>query len=175
MDHVTLATMEIYQELLGLKFKKIEGAQNWHEDVQLYQTEDKKTGKVLGQFYLDFYTRDLKKGHAMVSYIFDRAKINGTLHLPVVSMITNFPKPTAEKPSLLSHEDVITFFHEFGHIMHHMCSEANYTRFSGTSVERDFVELPSQMLENWMWDKDIVQRVSKHYKTGEKLPEEMLT
>ena len=90
-------------------------------------------------------------------------------------MVTNFPKSTADKPSLLSHDDVVTFFHEFGHIMHHMCSEANYTRFSGTSVERDFVELPSQMLENWMWDKDIVQRVSKHYKTGEKLPEEMLT
>ena len=89
-------------------------------------------------------------------------------------MVTNFRKPTSEKPSLLAHEDVTTFFHEFGHIMHHMCTEANYTRFSGTSVERDFVELPSQMLENWMWDKSIIQKVSKHYETGEQLPDDML-
>lgn len=89
-------------------------------------------------------------------------------------MVCNFDKPTEEKASLLYHNDVVTFFHEFGHVMHNICTESNYSRFSGTSVERDFVELPSQMLENWMWDKDIIQKVSKHYKNGEKLPVELI-
>ena len=89
-------------------------------------------------------------------------------------MVTNFDKPTPDSPSLMFHSDVETFFHEFGHVMHNMCSEANYKRFSGTSVEKDFVELPSQMLENWVWNKEIIQKVSKHYKTGETLPDATL-
>mmetsp|Transcript_89523 Transcript_89523/g.134214 ORF Transcript_89523/g.134214 Transcript_89523/m.134214 type:complete len:107 (-) Transcript_89523:483-803(-) len=89
-------------------------------------------------------------------------------------MVCNFDKPSEEVPSLLYHDDVVTFFHEFGHIMHGICSESNFSRFSGTSVERDFVELPSQMLENWMWDGEIIKKVSKHYKSGENLPEELI-
>ena len=89
-------------------------------------------------------------------------------------MVTNFDKPSNGKPSLMQHSEVTTFFHEFGHVMHNLCSEANYKKFSGTSVERDFVELQSQMLENWMWDKEVIHMVSKHYQTGEKLPEEKI-
>ena len=89
-------------------------------------------------------------------------------------MLCNFDKPSEARASLLTHNNVVTFFHEFGHVMHGMCSHADFSRFSGTSVERDFVELPSQMLENWVWDKSILQRVSKHFETGEPLPDEMI-
>lgn len=82
-------------------------------------------------------------------------------------MVCNFDKPTADKPSTIYHDDAVTFFHEFGHLMHEICTTSNFSRFSGTDVERDFVELPSQMLENWMWNEEILARVSKHVETGE--------
>lgn len=89
-------------------------------------------------------------------------------------MVCNFEKPTADKVSTMPHDDVVTFFHEFGHCMHNMCTTANFSRFSGTSVERDFVEMPSQMFENWMWSEEILARVSSHVDTGEPLPTELI-
>ena len=130
---------------------------------------------MLGHFYLDLYPRDEKFGHAAVFSLLGRyRKPDGKYQLPAAGMVTNFSPPSDDSPSLLMHSEVVTFFHEFGHLMHHMCTETNYTRFSGTSVEQDFVEMPSQMLENWMWQKDILKVVSKHYKTGKSLPEEII-
>jgi thimet oligopeptidase len=166
--------MEIYEDLLGLKFTELDGVPVWHEDVNVYQVHDKATNQTLGEFYLDLHPRDNKYGHAAVFPILKRAKIDGKIMTPAAAMVTNFDKPHEGKPSLMQHSEVTTFFHEFGHVMHNLCSEANYKKFSGTSVERDFVELPSQMLENWMWDREVISKVSKHYKTGEKLPEESL-
>jgi len=123
---------------------------------------------------LDLYPRDDKFGHAAVFPLLKRAKIDGQVIPAAVAMLCNFDKPTETRPSLLPHGDVVTFFHEFGHCMHGMCSHANYSRFSGTSVERDAVELPSQLLENWAWDKSILKRVSKHFETGEPLPDETI-
>jgi Zn-dependent oligopeptidase len=97
----------------------------------------------LGHFYLDLYPRDNKFGHAAVFPMLKRAKIDGQVIPAAAAMLCNFDKPSEDRPSLLPHGDVVTFFHEFGHVMHGMCSHANYSRFSGTSVERDFVELPS--------------------------------
>ena len=166
--------MDIYQELLGLVFTKLPNAQVWHADVNAYKVEDKVSNENLGVFYLDLYPRDNKYGHAAVFPMLKRAKIGGEIIAPAAAMMCNFDKPTAEKKSCLIHDDVVTFFHEFGHVMHGMCSYATYSRFSGTSVERDFVELPSQMLENWVWNKEILQRVSKHVDSGEPLPNELI-
>ena len=174
MENVIAQTLDIYQELLGLNFQKLKDASTWHKDVQAYQVADKASGQVLGQFYLDLFPRENKYGHAAAFPLQMRAQIDGKVHLPAAAMVTNFDKPKADKPSLLSHGEVVTFFHEFGHVMHNLCTESTYSRFSGTSVENDFVELPSQMLENWMWDKDVLKRVSKHYKTGEHMPDSMV-
>lgn len=131
--------------------------------------KDEESDKILGHFYLDLHPRPDKFNHAAVFTLVKRAVVDGKLRTPTIAMVTNFRSATAKKPSLLSHGETKTFFHEFGHIMHNTCSEANFSRFAGMNVERDFVEMPSQMLENWILDKDILKRVSKHYITGEPL------
>lgn len=173
-EHVKEATMNIYQQLLGLDFKKLPDAQTWHKEVTTYEVRDKASKNLLGQFYLDLYPRDDKFSHAAAFTLLKRSNIDGNLQLAAAAMVTNFNPPDGDKPSLLHHREVETFFHEFGHVMHNLCSEANYNRFSGASVEKDFVEMPSQMLENWMWNKDILKKVSKHYKTGESLPDNLI-
>ena len=99
-----------------------------------------------------------------------RSIIDGKLNLPVAMLMSNFEPKDDNKPHVLNYDNVVTFFHEFGHIMHHMCTRANYTRFAGTSVERDFVEMPSTLLEHWMEDYDIISKMSKHHKTGAQIP-----
>jgi len=128
----------------------------WHPDVTCYEVRDKASKNTLGHFYMDLYPRDDKYGHAAAFPILKIANIDGKTKLAASAMVTNFNPATADAPSLLPHREVVTFFHEFGHIMHDMCSESKYARFSGTSVETDFVEMPSQMLENWIWSKEIL-------------------
>lgn len=99
--------------------------------------------------------------------------IDGKFTPPVAMLMANFEPKQDDKPHTLDYDSVVTFFHEFGHIMHHMCNEANYTRFSGTSVERDFVEMPSTMLEHWMQNYDIISKMSKHHETGAPIPKEL--
>jgi thimet oligopeptidase len=166
--------MQIYQNLLGLKFKLIEGAEAWHEEVRCYEVRDKESSEVVGHFYLDLFPRPNKFNHAAAFNLLPRARVDGQVLTGAVALVTNFSPAGKGEEALLMHREVVTFFHEFGHVMHHMCSEANYARFSGTAVERDFVEMPSQMLENWIWDKDILKLVSKHYKTGESLPDDLI-
>lgn len=176
MQHVIQQTLEIYQELLSLSFKEVKDSHIWHKEVQLFTVYDKEFENQIGQFYLDLYPRDGKYGHAAVFPLVKRAIIGNQVILPVCAMVCNFNKPDSEsKDSLMDFNEVETFFHEFGHIMHNICSEATFARFSGTSVERDFVELPSQMLENWCWDKSILKRLSMHQETGNSLPDELIT
>lgn len=142
-ENVKLATMGIYQELLGLDFKQLPQAQTWHPEVTCFEVKDKASKNLLGHFYLDLYPRDDKFSHAAAFTLLKRSNIDNHLTLAAAAMVTNFNPPEGDKPSLLHHREVVTFFHEFGHVMHNMCSEANYNRFSGASVEKDFVEMPS--------------------------------
>lgn len=156
--------------MFGLNFNKLDKAQVWHEDVECFEVSDIETSEVLGHFYLDLYPREGKFNHAAVFPMQKRHKTENVYRKSAAAMVCNFEKPSEEKPSLLYHGDVVTFFHEFGHVMHNICTEANFSRFSGTSVERDFVELPSQMLENWVWNGKILSRLSKNFETQEPLP-----
>jgi len=172
---VTKGLLEIYQELLSLKFTEIENGEVWHEDVRLFRVNDAQDNTMLGYFFLDLYPREGKYGHAAVFTLQPGCITrDGTRQVAVAAMMANFTKPTKDKPSLLDHKEVETYFHEFGHVMHQMCARAKYSLFSGTRVERDFVEAPSQMLENWVWEKEPLQRMSGHYKDGSLLPDDVI-
>jgi len=175
VEVVTAGLMDIYQRLLGLVFTRMENPEVWHDDVEMYKVDDKDSGETIGYFFLDLYPRDGKYGHAcMIDAQQNCLDSAGKRQLGVVVMLCNFSKPTADKPSLLDHNEVTTYFHEFGHVMHGICSRANTSKFSGTQVERDFVEAPSQMLENWCWKEESLRLMSKHYKDGSALPADML-
>ncbi len=166
----------IYQNIFGLKFERIEPPYKWISDLQLYAVSDSKTDEPLGLFYLDMFPREGKYNHfAQFGLIEGKLLAGGKYQRPTVALICNFPSPTKDKPSLLSHQDVETLFHEFGHAMHSIMTRAKYARFSGTSVPRDFVEAPSQMLENWVWDKKVLDSFAADYRDpSKKIPAEIL-
>jgi len=174
-EKVLSSTFEIYQELLAVRFQQVHSVHVWHPEVQSYEVYDRDSNELIGHFYMDLYPRDGKYTHA-AAFPLQPGCLNkdGSRQLPTSAMVCNFAKPQPDSPSLLRHEEVETFFHEFGHIMHGICAKAKYARFAGTSTERDFVECPSQMLENWCWKKDILRRISKHYQTGETLPDDLM-
>jgi thimet oligopeptidase len=166
----------IYQNIFGLKFERVEAPYKWVADLQLYAVSDGKTGEPLGLFYLDMFPRDGKYNHfAQFRLIEGKALPSGKYQRPTVALICNFPSPTKDKPSLLAHSDVETIFHEFGHAMHSIMTRAKYGRFSCTSVPRDFVEAPSQMLENWVWDKKVLDSFAADYRDpSKKIPADIL-
>lgn len=175
LDHVVATTMEIYQELLGLSFKELPSGSfsRWHEEVRCFVVSEAHADAAgatprVGHFYLDLHPREGKYGHAAIFHLLKR-KGEQT---PVDCMMCNLPAPSTDgTPALLRHSDVVTFFHEFGHIMHGLCSEGegNSTRLA--KCPRDFVEAPSQMLENWCWQPAVLARLSRHHQSGQPLPD----
>ena len=176
LEHVTDALLDIYQTVLGLRFNQLKQKHVWHEDVLQYEVFDSETQAFMGHFYLDLHPRDGKYGHA-AKFTLQKGCINHTTQqkqYAAAAMVCNFTKPTQAQPSLLDFDEVVTYFHEFGHVMHELCAETTYARFAGTLTERDFVEAPSQMLENWCYESEILSKLSGHYKdTSKKLPEEL--
>ncbi len=174
----TLAGMfSVYEKDFGLKFEPVEAPYKWVGDLQLFVTTDAGTGEPLGLFYLDMFPRDGKYSHfAQFDIIGGKLLPDGKYQRPTVSLVCNFPPPGADgKPSLLSHSEVETLFHEFGHALHAQITRAKFARFAGTGVPRDFVEAPSQMLENWTWDKAVLDTFAADYRDpAKKFPADTL-
>ena len=168
---------KIYQRIFGLKFERVEAPYKWVDDLQLYTVTDAKTGEPMGLFYLDMFPRDGKYNHfAQFGIIEGKLLPDGKYQRPVCCLVCNFPPPQPDKPSLLSHDEVETVFHEFGHAMHTILTRAKYARFAGTSVPQDFVEAPSQMLENWPWDKKVLDSFAADYRDPKKkIPAEIIS
>lgn len=169
IDGVFLLTNKLY----GLTYKPNASIPVYHSDVKAYEVYD-ETGKLISILYLDFFPRAGKSGGAWMTSFRSQYKEAGVDVRPFVSIVTNFTKPTEKDPSLLTFDELTTFLHEFGHGLHGMLSECTYSSLSGTSVYRDFVELPSQIFENWATQKEYLDLFAVHYKTGEKIPQELV-
>ncbi len=166
----------VYERIFGLKIVAATAPYKWNNEVTLHLVYDAATGNPLGALYLDMFPREGKYNHfAMFPLISGKRLPDGTYQRPTVALICNFPTPGKDKPSLLSHDNVETLFHEFGHALHGILTQTRYTRFAGTSVPRDFVEAPSQMLENWIWDKTVLDSFAADYRdSSKKIPEAVL-
>ena len=175
-DQSLQGMFRIYENMFGLKFQKMEVPYKWVDDLELYGVLDSETGEPMGMFYLDMFPREGKFNHfAQFSLIAGKEFEDGFYQRPCVALICNFPSPTEDAPSLLSHNEVETLFHEFGHALHSILTRARHSRFSGTSVPRDFVEAPSQMLENWVWDKKQLDGFAADYRdSSKKIPSAIL-
>ncbi len=175
VPNVLSGLFTILNRLYGLHIHELTHFNRWNENVQLFEVSDKH-GHHRGRFYLDLYAREKKRGGAWMDDCIGRRKINAdTIQYPVAYLVCNFTPPTATHPSLLTHDDVTTLFHEFGHGLHHILTQVNYAGVAGINgVAWDAVELPSQFMENWCWEKEVLALISAHYKTGETLPECLL-
>ncbi len=178
-DTVVQGLFEIYSQILGVKFQLVEGAKTWSPDVKLYQITDSKmdskSDQVIGYFYADFIPRPNKYSHFAAFTLHKGRVLGDSYSKPISAIVGNFNPPSNGKPSLLNHNEVVTLFHEFGHIMHQTLTRAPYGSLSGSSVPRDFVEAPSQMLENWPWQEKVLNLISGHYQNpSKKLPPEVL-
>jgi thimet oligopeptidase len=177
LGRVLQGMLDMYQSVLGLRFEHIADAQLWHPDAALYAVFDAASGSSLGHFALDLYPRAGKYGHAAAfPVVLGRQGTDGAQVPTFVTLVCNFPKPTPENPSLLSHdgEGVETLMHEFGHVMHAIVSAGRWQSQNGFGVPLDFVEALSQIFEYWVWDPRSLAKLSGHYRTGESVPPELL-
>ncbi|MGE5363873.1 MAG: M3 family metallopeptidase [Bacteroidota bacterium] len=171
VDDVISGMFKTAQHLFDIQFRQVDNASVWHKDVKMYEVID--NDKVIARFYLDLYPRDNKFNHAGCFNILKGKSTSQGYQLPAVALVCNFPAATSDKPALMPHSDVTTFFHEFGHALHAVLTQSELSAFSGTSVSMDFVETPSQIFENWAWNYDVLKTFAHHYKTREPLPEDL--
>lgn len=163
----------VCKNLYGLQFKELNNVPKYHEDVTVWEVKE-ANGNHVGILYMDFHPRASKRGGAWMTSYRTQKMENGKRIAPVVSIVCNFTKPTENAPALLTFDEVSTFFHEFGHALHGLLSNVTYESLAGTSVPRDFVELPSQIMENWAAEPEVMKMYAKHYKTGEVIPDALI-
>ncbi len=167
------AVFDLANRLYGLNFVQMDDIPVYHKDVKVYDVTD-ADGKHLALFYADFFPRASKRGGAWMTEFRGQSIINGVEERPLISIVTNFTKPTESSPSLLTHDELTTFLHEFGHALHGILAQGRYPSLTGTSVSRDFVELPSQIMENWAFEPEYLDSFAKNYKTGEVIPDSLV-
>jgi peptidyl-dipeptidase Dcp len=173
LENVKKGIFDLTNQLWGLTYKENKDIPVYHPDVFAYEVFD-ADGTLLSVLYLDFHPRKTKQGGAWMTSYRDQHLANGENIIPHISVVCNFTEPTASRPSLLTYNEVTTFLHEFGHALHGMLSRVTFESQSGTSVYRDFVELPSQIMENWAQEKEWLEQVAIHYQTGEAMPEALI-
>jgi peptidyl-dipeptidase Dcp len=173
LKNVRAGLFDVAEKLYGLRFEQLPDLPIYHEDVVAYDVKE-ADGSHLSVLYMDFFPRASKRSGAWMTSYRKESKKDGEKISPVISIVMNFSKPTGDTPALLTTDEVLTLYHEFGHALHGMLSDCTYPGLSGTSVKRDFVELPSQIMENWALDVDVVKSYAKHYETGEPIPNDLV-
>ncbi len=173
LENVRQGAFDLASRLYGLKFEKLEGMPVYNPDVEVFKVSD-SDGSLVGIFYGDYFPRAGKGAGAWMNNIREQYVENGVDVRPIIINVCNFTKPTADKPSLLTMDEVETLFHEFGHALHGFLSRCTYSRLSGTNVPRDFVEMPSQLMENWCYEPEVMRTYAKHYITGEVIPDSLI-
>ena len=173
LDLCIKAMFDLANKLYGLSFKELYNIPVYHQDVKVYEVKD-KDGSHLALFYADFFPRESKRGGAWMTEFRGQRIFNNTDERPLISIVTNFTKPTADTPSLITHDEFTTLLHEFGHALHGIMTKGKYESMTGTNVDHDFVELPSQIMENWCYEPEYLNTFAKHYKTGETIPTDLI-
>ena len=173
LDDCIDAVFGLAGKLYGLSFEERSDIPVYHPDVKVYDVKNEQ-GRHMALFYVDFFPRASKRNGAWMTEFRGQSIVDGTEYRPFVSLVTNFSKPTAGEPSLITPDELETLLHEFGHSLHGMLAEGRYESLCGTNVARDFVELPSQIMENWAYEPEFLQGFAKHYKTGETIPAELI-
>ena len=173
MENVRQGVFDLTTRLFGLQYEKIEGIAVYHPDVEAFKVSD-ADGSLIGVILTDYFPRSTKRGGAWMNNFVNQEIIDGVETRPVIVNVGNFAKPVDGKPSLLTLDQVETLFHEYGHALHGLLTQCTYKSVSGTSVARDFVELPSQIMENWAFQKEVLASYARHYETGEVIPEELV-
>ncbi|MEM9363556.1 MAG: M3 family metallopeptidase [Bacteroidota bacterium] len=173
LENVIDGVFKVAEKLFDLNFKEVFDIEKYHEEVKTYEVYD-RGNNLVSLFYADFHPRPGKRGGAWMTSYKPQYTLHGENSRPHISNVCNFTKPTASKPSLLTFNEVTTLFHEFGHALHGMLANTNYPSLSGTSVYWDFVELPSQVMENWCYEKEALELFAYHYETGELIPMELV-
>ena len=173
LENVRKGVFQVTEKLYEIQFKELNNVPKYHPDASVWEVTE-ADGTHIGIIYMDFHPRESKRGGAWMTSYRTQKTVDGKRLAPVISIVCNFTKPSGDNPALLTFDEVTTFFHEFGHALHGLLSNVTYRSLAGTSVPRDFVELPSQIMENWAAEPEVLKMYAKHYKTGEVIPDALV-